>query len=66
GDRPVEQIALAFGFGSGTGFRNMLRRYTGLRPGALRAAGGFDAVAERFMRACTDSRANGRREACRR
>jgi transcriptional regulator GlxA family with amidase domain len=64
GERPIEQVALALGFGSGTGFRNMLRRYTGLRPSQLRSAGGFEAVAERFTRACDHRRANGRREAC--
>jgi AraC-like DNA-binding protein len=64
GDRPVEQVALALGFGSGTGFRNMLRRYTGLRPTQVRATGGFDMVADRFTTACVHSRANGRREAC--
>ena len=39
-ERSVERVALLLGFGSGTALRNMLRRYTGLRPTELRLRGG--------------------------
>jgi AraC-like DNA-binding protein len=42
--RSVERAALSLGFGSGTALRNMLRRYTGLRPRELRRHGGHRAV----------------------
>jgi transcriptional regulator GlxA family with amidase domain len=42
--RSVEGTALLLGFGSGTALRNMLRRYTGLRPRDLRFRGGHRAV----------------------
>lgn len=42
--RSVERTALILGFGSGTALRNMLRRYTGLRPRELRRCGGHSAV----------------------
>lgn len=47
--RAVEQVALELGFGSGAALRNMLRRYTGLRPSQLRAKGGMRCVLEQFM-----------------
>jgi AraC-like DNA-binding protein len=40
GGRSVERTARALGFGSGAALRNMLRRYTGLRPSELRQRGG--------------------------
>ena len=46
--RAVEQVALELSFGSGAALRNMLRRYTGLRPSELRDHGGMRCVVERF------------------
>lgn len=46
--RAVEQVALALGFSSGAALRNMLRRYTGLRPSELRAQGGLQCVVRLF------------------
>jgi AraC-like DNA-binding protein len=46
--RAVEQVALKLGFGSGAALRNMLRRYTGLRPSELREHGGMRCLLERF------------------
>ena len=40
----VDRAAIALGFGSGTALRNMLRRYTGLRPRELAARGGHGAL----------------------
>jgi AraC-like DNA-binding protein len=42
--RSVERAALLLGFGSGTALRNMLRRYTGLRPRELCKRGGHRAL----------------------
>lgn len=42
--RSVERTALVLGFGSGAALRNMLRRYTGLRPTELRTRGGSTLV----------------------
>lgn len=49
--RSVEQVALALDFGSGTALRNMLRRYTRLRPADIRACGGMRRVLELFLQA---------------
>ena len=49
--RPVEQVALALDFPSGTAFRNMLRRYTGLGPRDVRENGGLVCVLHAFRRA---------------
>jgi len=46
--RAVEQVALELGFGSGAALRNMLRRYTGLRPSELRERGGMRCLVKRF------------------
>lgn len=43
-DRSAEQVALELGFASGTSFRNMLQRYTGLTTTAIRKRGGLDHV----------------------
>ena len=49
--RPIEQIALGLGFPSGTAYRNMLRRYTGLRPVEVRENGGLRCLLHRFRQA---------------
>jgi AraC-like DNA-binding protein len=40
----ADRAAVMAGFGSGTAFRNMLRRYTGLRPAEVRAGGGLEYI----------------------
>jgi transcriptional regulator GlxA family with amidase domain len=47
--RPVEQVALLLDFPSGASLRNMLKRYTGLRPAEIRENGGV-ACALHIMR----------------
>jgi AraC-like DNA-binding protein len=54
--RPVEHIALALGFDSGTALRHMLCRYTRLRPGEIRARGGLAAVLPLFTAALGHAR----------
>ena len=52
-DEPVytlEQVALRLDFPSGTALRNMLRRYTGLRPSEIRENGGTRCVVHLFKR----------------
>lgn len=49
--RSVEHVAVALEFGSGTALRNMLRRYTRLRPADVRACGGLRCVLELFVQA---------------
>jgi AraC-like DNA-binding protein len=49
--RSVEHVALALEFGSGTALRNMLRRYTRLRPADVRAGGGLPRVLHLFLQA---------------
>ena len=48
--RTVERIALRLEFASATALRNMLRRYTGLRPQQVREHGGLQCVVEAFRR----------------
>jgi AraC-like DNA-binding protein len=48
--RTVEGIALRVEFASATALRNMLRRYTGLRPQQVRERGGLRCVVEAFRR----------------
>jgi AraC-like DNA-binding protein len=48
--RAADQVALELNFPSGSAFRNMLRRYTGLTPTALRAKGGSRYLTELFIR----------------
>jgi AraC-like DNA-binding protein len=48
--RSVEHVALRLGFGSGTELRNMLRRYTALRPRDIRGEAGFQRVLVMFRR----------------
>lgn len=48
-ERSVESVALDLGFGSASELRNMLRRYTGMRPAQLRGRGGFPRVLELFL-----------------
>lgn len=49
--RRLETIALHLDFASGTALRNMLSRYTGLSPAAVRAGGGLACVLPLFVRA---------------
>lgn len=44
--RAVEQVALTLGYSSGAALRNMMRRYTGLRPSELREHGGLQCVVQ--------------------
>jgi AraC-like DNA-binding protein len=46
--RTTERAALEVGFPSGSAFRNMLKRYTGLSPSQLREQGGSVCVIEMF------------------
>jgi AraC-like DNA-binding protein len=46
--RAVEHVALLLDFPSGTSLRNMLKRYTGLRPGEIRENGGMRCVLHIF------------------
>lgn len=48
--RSVEQVALLLDFPSGTSMRNMMKRYTGLRPGEIRENGGVRCVLHAFKR----------------
>ena len=48
---PVERIALDFDFPSATALRNMLKRYTGLRPAEVRENGGLSCVLHLAKRA---------------
>jgi AraC-like DNA-binding protein len=52
----VEQVALRLDFPSGTALRNMLRRYTGLRPRELRENGGARCVMHLLERELTGPR----------
>lgn len=47
--RTAEQAALESGFASGTAFRNMLHRYTGLRSSQIRGEGSVESVLARFL-----------------
>lgn len=49
--RLVDHIALELDFASGTAFRNMLKRYTGLNPAELRAEGPIAEVTRQFRNA---------------
>jgi AraC-like DNA-binding protein len=46
--RTVEEVAFELEYPSGNALRNMLRRYTGLRPVDLRSPAGGRRVLERF------------------
>jgi AraC-like DNA-binding protein len=48
--RSIEQVALVLDFPSGTSMRNMVRRYTGLRPYEVRENGGMRCVLHAFKR----------------
>lgn len=56
--RSVAQVALELDFASSSALRGMLRRYTGMRPGELRAQGGLDALLTRFLGTLNASRAD--------
>lgn len=58
--RTVESVALQLDFDSPSGLRNALRRYTGLAPSALRAAGGLQCALRAFAEACARRRASDR------
>jgi AraC-like DNA-binding protein len=49
--RPLEQVALHLNFPSGASLRNMLARYTGLKPSEVRENGGFTCVLFAFRQA---------------
>lgn len=53
--RAVDHVAFELGFASGAAFRNMLKRYTGLNPGELRARGTVTELARQFRAAMTSS-----------
>ena len=50
-ERPVDHIALAFDYPSGTALRNALRRHVGLCPHQIRANGGLDCAMRAFVAA---------------
>jgi AraC-like DNA-binding protein len=54
--RPVEQVAYALEFPSGAALRNMLRRYTDLRPQELRENGGHRCILHLFKQAMQSGR----------
>lgn len=58
--RSVEQVALLLDFPSGTALRNMMKRYTGLRPGEIRENGGVHCVLHAFKRQLTRAPAERR------
>jgi methylphosphotriester-DNA--protein-cysteine methyltransferase len=49
--RSVSQVAMLADFPSSTSLRNMLRRYTGLRPLEIRENGGLRCVLHAFKQA---------------
>lgn len=61
--RSVEQVALLLDFPSGTSMRNMMKRYTGLRPGEIRENGGVRCVLHAFKREIVGVELNKRRAA---
>jgi AraC-like DNA-binding protein len=54
--RTVEGIALRVEFASATALRNMLRRYTGLRPQQVRERGGLCCIVDAFRRSLAEKR----------
>lgn len=54
--RTVEWIALRVEFASATALRNMLRRYTGLRPQQVRERGGLACIVDAFRRSLVERR----------
>jgi AraC-like DNA-binding protein len=54
--RTVEEIALRVEFASATALRNMLRRYTGLRPQQVRERGGLRCVVDAFRQSLAERR----------
>jgi AraC-like DNA-binding protein len=54
--RTVEGIALRVEFASATALRNMLRRYTGLRPQQVRERGGLRCIVDAFRRSLAERR----------
>lgn len=62
--QPAERVAGDLGFPSATAMRNLLRRYTGLRPADVRAGGGLDLVVHHFRAAIAADRAHARRGTC--
>jgi AraC-like DNA-binding protein len=59
--RTTERSALDLGYPSGSAFRNMLKRYTGLSPSEVRERGGSICVAEQFIAHITAARQRARR-----
>lgn len=60
--RTVEQVALLLDFPSGPSLRNMMKRYTGLRPGEVRENGGVLCVLHAFKRELAAAAAGQARE----
>jgi AraC-like DNA-binding protein len=54
--RTVEGIALRVEFASATALRNMLRRYTGLRPQQVRERGGLRCIVDAFRSSLAEKR----------
>lgn len=59
--RSIEQVALVLDFPSGTSMRNMVKRYTGLRPAEVRENGGMRCILYAFKRAIGAVGAGGNR-----
>jgi AraC-like DNA-binding protein len=55
--RSIEQVALLLDFPSGTSMRNMVKRYTGLKPGEVRENGGMRCVLHAFRRELSEAAA---------
>jgi len=53
-ERSVDDVALSLGFASGSALRGMLKRYTGLTPGEVRARGGLQCVVDALGRTLPD------------
>ena len=60
---PVERIAVDFDFPSSTALRNMLKRYTGLRPAELRQNGGLRCALHLFRQVLARERTAAARRA---
>ena len=61
----VEHVANTLEFASPTAFRNLCRRYLGMRPSELRTKEGRDAVYRAFAEALTDARRTATRDRAR-
>jgi AraC-like DNA-binding protein len=59
--RTAEQVALQVGFSSGTAFRNMLQRYTGLSSSKMRGEHGLARILALFLAELTAETDDGSR-----